>query len=101
MSPPLRAGEAFIKSRKTVRAVVLSPGNDFPFRSIAPAWLLAGVAACAQSPNNLVGGSQLNPPPPPPKIEVSVVPRMDVPSRPSDQAPPRTSFHKRVCRCLK
>ena len=74
--------------------------------------LLAGGSACAQSPNNLPGGSQFNPPlpppPPSPSTAVPVVPRMDVPS-PQYSGPnygynnsprPQPSFHKRVKRCL-
>jgi hypothetical protein len=75
--------------------------------------MAGGVAAFAQSPNNLPGGSQFNPPlpppPPPPSTAVPVVPRMDVPS-PQYSGPDygyndgsgrtRPSFHKRVKRCL-
>jgi hypothetical protein len=72
----------------------------------AIAWLaLAGGAVHAQSPNNLAGGSQFNPPlplpPPPPKIEVPKVPQMDAPLR-YDYMPaaPRPSFGDRITRCL-
>ena len=80
--------------------------------SIFAIMLVAGGAAVAQSPNNLPGGSQFNPPlpqpPPPPSTAVPVVPKMDVPS-PQYSGPdygynnsPRAqpSFHKRVKRCL-
>lgn len=51
------------------------------------------------------GGSQFNPPPPPPppppRIEVPVVPQMDVPlPLPSVQASPRGSFSDRIIKCL-
>jgi hypothetical protein len=82
------------------------------FSVVVTVVLLAGSAAFAQSPNNLPGGSQFNPPlpapPPPPSTAVPVVPQMDVPSpqysgssygyNNSPQAHP--SFHKRVKRCL-
>jgi hypothetical protein len=71
--------------------------------TIAVAALAAG-EACAQSPNNMVGGSQFNPPPPPPPATPSVtvpkVPQMGVPSQPISQAAPRQSFHRRASRCL-
>jgi hypothetical protein len=73
---------------------------------LAIAWLAFGCGAVnAQSPNNLVGGSQFNPPlpppPPPPKIEVPKVPEMDAPLR-YDYVPatPRPSFSDRIARCL-
>ena len=73
---------------------------------------LAGGTALAQSPNNVVGGSQFNPPPPPPlpspSTAVPVVPKMDVQSPQfgnttygyNDAPPPQTSFRNRVSRCL-
>jgi hypothetical protein len=80
--------------------------------SIFAIMLVAGGGAFAQSPNNLPGGSQFNPPlpppPPPPSTAVPVVPKMDVPS-PQYSGPdygynnsPRAqpSFHKRVKRFL-
>jgi hypothetical protein len=74
--------------------------------------LLAGGPACAQNPNNMVGGSKFNPPlpppPPPPSMAVPVVPKMDVPSPQysngtygyNNSPRPQPSFHKRVERCL-
>jgi hypothetical protein len=50
------------------------------------------------------GWSQFNPPPPAPppspKIEVPVVPRMNVPSQPRLQPSRRSSFGERISRCL-
>jgi hypothetical protein len=50
------------------------------------------------------GWSQFNPPPPAPppspKIEVPVVPRMNVPSQPRVQSSRRSSFGERISRCL-
>ncbi len=73
--------------------------------------LLAGAPVLAQNPNNMVGGSQFNPPlpppPPSPSTAVPVVPKLDVPS-PQYSGPnygynnsPRAhpSFHERVSRC--
>jgi hypothetical protein len=81
--------------------------------------LLVGGAAFAQNPNNMVGGSQFNPPlpppPPSPSTAVPVVPRMDVQSphygngsygyndgSGVDGGSPRghRSFPNRVSRCL-
>ncbi len=42
----------------------------------------------------------LPPPPPPPKIEVPVVPQMDVPPRQSYVPAPRPSFSDRITGCL-
>ena len=69
------------------------------------AWaLLAIPAANAQSPNNLAGGSQFNPPLPPPlpqpKIEAPVVPKLDAPPSYDYRPTPRPSFSDRVSRCL-
>ena len=67
--------------------------------------LLAVSAASAQLPNNLVGGSQFNPPLPaplpPPRIEAPKVPQFDAPQR-YDYVPttPRPSFGDRISRCL-
>jgi hypothetical protein len=72
---------------------------------IASCALLATSAAFAQSPNNLVGGSQFNPPLPaplpPPRIEAPKVPQFDAPQR-YDYVPttPRPSFSDRISRCL-
>jgi hypothetical protein len=72
---------------------------------IASCALLAVGAASAQSPNNLVGGSQFNPPLPaplpPPRIEAPKVPQLDAPQR-YDYVPttPRPSFGDRIARCL-
>jgi hypothetical protein len=66
-------------------------------------WVLVAGAASAQQ---MIppGWSQFNPPlpppPPSPRIEVPVVPQMDVPSRPSVQRTPHTSFSDRIARCL-
>jgi hypothetical protein len=62
-------------------------------------WVLVAGRASAQQ---MIppGWSQFNPPPPSPQIEVPVVPRMDVPSRPSVQRTPHTSFSDRIARCL-
>jgi hypothetical protein len=50
------------------------------------------------------GWSQFNPPPPAPppspKIEVPVVPRMNVPSQPRIQSSRPSSFGERISRCL-
>jgi hypothetical protein len=66
--------------------------------------LLAANAAHAQSPNNLVGGSQFNPPLPaplpPPKIEAPKIPQLDAPQRYDYVPAPRSSFGDRVTRCL-
>jgi len=66
--------------------------------------LLAANAAHAQSPNNLVGGSQFNPPLPaplpPPKIEAPKIPQLDAPQRYDYVQGPRPSFGDRVVRCL-
>jgi hypothetical protein len=79
-----------------------------PLRSLSfaiPCVLLAATAAFAQSPNNLVGGSQFNPPLPaplpPPRIEAPKVPQLDAPLR-YDYVPrtPRPSFGDRIARCL-
>jgi hypothetical protein len=79
---------------------------------VAIVMLLAGGPACAQNPNNMIGGSPFNPPlpppPPPPSTAVPVVPKMDVPSPQysygtygyNNSPRPPTSFHKRVSRCL-
>jgi hypothetical protein len=65
------------------------------------AWaLLAIPAANAQSPNNLAGGSQFNPPLPQPKIEAPVVPKLDAPPSYDYRPTPRPSFSDRVSRCL-
>jgi hypothetical protein len=72
---------------------------------IASCALVAAGAAFAQSPNNLVGGSQFNPllpaPLPPPRIEAPKVPQLDAPQR-YDYVPttPRPSFSDRIARCL-
>jgi hypothetical protein len=76
-----------------------------PLLMCAVAWaLLAAPAAHAQSPNNLVGGSQFNPPLPaplpPPKIEAPVVPKMDAPPSYDYRPAPRPSFSDKVARCL-
>jgi hypothetical protein len=76
-----------------------------PLLMCAVAWaLLAGPAAYAQSPNNLVGGSQFNPPLPaplpPPKIEAPVVPKLDAPLHYDYRPAPRPSFSDKVARCL-
>ena len=76
-----------------------------PLMMCAMAWvLLAAPMACAQMPNNLVGGSRFNPPPPPalppPKIEAPVVPKLDAPPRYDYRPAPRPSFSDRVTRCL-
>ena len=66
--------------------------------------LLAANAAYAQSPNNLVGGSQFNPPLPaplpPPRIEAPKVPQLDAPIHYDYRPAPRPSFSDRVVRCL-
>lgn len=69
--------------------------------------LLVAGSAGAQSPNLFPGGSQFNPLVPPPlpplnlpKIQVPVVPKMDVPTPPISQAQPQPSFSDRVGRCL-
>jgi hypothetical protein len=66
--------------------------------------LLAASAVHAQSPNNLVGGSQFNPPLPaplpPPKIEAPKVPQLDAPIHYDYRPAPRPSFSDRVTRCL-
>jgi hypothetical protein len=73
--------------------------------SVAACVLLAAGAASAQSPNNLLGGSQFNPPLPaplpPPRIEAPKVPQLDAPQR-YDYVPttPRSSFSDRIARCL-
>jgi hypothetical protein len=70
----------------------------------ATSLLLAANVAHAQSPNNLVGGSQFNPPLPaplpPPKIEAPRVPQLDAPQRYDYVPAPRSSFGDRVVRCL-
>ena len=66
--------------------------------------LLAANPGHAQSPNNLVGGSQFNPPLPaplpPPKIEAPKIPQLDAPQRYDYVQAPRPSFGDRVVRCL-
>jgi hypothetical protein len=69
------------------------------------AWLvLAAGAVHAQSPNNLPGGSQFNPPLPaplpPPKIEAPRIPQLDAPQHYDYRPAPRPSFSDRVGRCL-
>jgi hypothetical protein len=73
--------------------------------SLAMAWLmLAAGAVHAQSPNNLVGGSQFNPPLPaplpPPKIEAPKIPQLDAPQHYDYRPAPRASFSDRISRCL-
>jgi hypothetical protein len=76
-----------------------------------PSIILCAVAAAlifpgAASAQQVIppGGSQFNPPlpppPPPPKIEVPVIPQMDVPPRQSYAPAPRPSFGDRINRCL-
>ena len=66
--------------------------------------LLAGSVVHAQSSNNLVGGSQFNPPLPPPpnvpKVQVPVAPKMDAPTPSISQTAPQPSFSEKVSRCL-
>lgn len=82
------------------------------FSVLAIVAALAGGPVLAQNPNNMIGGSQFNPPlpppPPSPSMAVPVVPKMDVPS-PQYSGPnygynnsPRAhpSFHERIIRCL-
>jgi hypothetical protein len=69
------------------------------------AWLvLAAGPVHAQSPNNLVGGSQFNPPLPaplpPPKIEAPKIPQLDAPQHYDYRPAPRSSFGDRISRCL-
>jgi hypothetical protein len=65
---------------------------------------LAAGTVRAQSPNNLVGGSQFNPPLPaplpPPKIEAPKIPQLDAPQHYDYRPPPRPSFSDRINRCL-
>jgi hypothetical protein len=73
--------------------------------ALAIAWLLLAPAAVhAQSPNNLVGGSQFNPPLPaplpPPKIEAPKIPQLDAPQHYDYRPAPRASFGDRISRCL-
>jgi hypothetical protein len=71
--------------------------------SLALLVLAVGVVH-AQSPNNLVGGSQFNPPLPaplpPPKIEAPRIPQLDAPQHYDYRPAPRASFGDRVSRCL-
>jgi hypothetical protein len=66
--------------------------------------LLAVNAGHAQSPNNLVGGSQFNPPLPaplpPPRIEAPRIPQLDAPIHYDYRPAPRPSFSDRISRCL-
>jgi len=66
--------------------------------------LLVASTAHAQSPNNLVSGSQFDPPLPaplpPPKIEAPKVPQLDAPIHYDYRPAPRSSFGDRVTRCL-
>src|SRR5258708_36462900 len=66
--------------------------------------LLVASAVHAQSPNNLVGGSQFNPPLPaplpPPNIEAPKVPQLDAPQHYDYRPAPRASFGDRIGRCL-
>jgi hypothetical protein len=69
------------------------------------AWLVLAVGAVhAQSPNNLVGGSQFNPPLPaplpPPNIEAPKIPQLDAPQHYDYRPAPRASFGDRISRCL-
>lgn len=83
----------------------MSPMTRSVLSALAMASLvLAANAACAQSPNNLVGGSQFNPPLPaplpPPKIEAPRIPQLDAPIHYDYRPAPRPSFSDRVVRCL-
>jgi hypothetical protein len=75
-------------------------------RSIAVclfAVMLVGISTTSAQPLIPPGGSKFNPPlpppPPPPKIEVPVVPQMDVLPRQSVQAP-HPSFGDKITTCL-
>jgi hypothetical protein len=83
----------------------MSAMKRWPLPIGAVAWaLLAAPAAYAQSPNNLVGGSQFNPPLPaplpPPRIEAPAVPKLDAPPSYDYRPAPRPSFSDKVARCL-
>jgi hypothetical protein len=82
-----------------------SLGKRWALCSLAMAGLmLAAGAGHAQSPNNLAGGSQFNPPLPaplpPPRIEAPQVPQLDAPQHYDYRPAPRPSFSDRVGRCL-
>jgi len=73
--------------------------------SIVCAVFLALVLASAASAQVIPpGGSQFNPPlpppPPPPRIEVPVVPQLDVLPQPNYAPPPSPSFGERISKCL-
>lgn len=95
-----------------VRDYDISAMKQLSLSTLAIMLLLAGGPACAQNPNNIIGGSRFNPPlpapPPPPSTAVPVVPQMDVQSPQysngtygyNNSPRPQPSFHKRVQRCL-